>query len=202
MAGNEIAIAGRLGYTAASIGSLVVRVGRIIAAGVAGGLAMEAYSLLAWLVLPYNRALFQRIPVSTQLQQVFVEYAPDLRDGMWTFGDAGSREPGGLVFLYLNGLPSPVWNVVGGSLICLLTGLAVSWIYAVTASVWTPAPRKGLLFVLFLGAVAALPAQFRLAIFAGHPIPFSLAMAADTVVEFALLGLVLVWFHRPRRSPI
>jgi len=52
MEGNEIAIAGRLGYTAASIGSLVVRVGRIIVAGVAGGLAMEADPAAASLSRP------------------------------------------------------------------------------------------------------------------------------------------------------
>ncbi len=52
MEGDEIAIAGRLGYTAASIGSLVVRVGRIIAAGVADGLAMEADTAAASLSRP------------------------------------------------------------------------------------------------------------------------------------------------------
>jgi hypothetical protein len=80
-----------------------------------------------------------------------------------------------------------------------LTGLAVSWIYATTAVIWAPAPKKGVLFVLALGAVAAIPAQFRLAIFLGHPIPFSLAMAADTLIEFFLLGLMLAWWHRPAR---
>lgn len=59
-----------------------MHIGRMIAAGVIGGLAMEAYSLVAWLVLPYNAAFFQKIPVSTQLQQLFFEYAPDLRGGM------------------------------------------------------------------------------------------------------------------------
>ena len=49
------------------------------------------------------------------------------------------------------------------------------------------------------GTVAAIPAQFRLAIFLGHPIPFSLAMAADTLIEFFLLGVVLAWWHRPAR---
>jgi hypothetical protein len=52
MEGNEIAIAGRLGYTPASIGSLVVRVGRIIAAGVADGLAVEAGPAAASLSRP------------------------------------------------------------------------------------------------------------------------------------------------------
>ena len=176
-----------------------MQIGRTIAAGVVGGLAMEAYSLVAWLVLPYNAAFFQKIPVSPQLQQLFFESAPDLRDGMWTFGDVGTKDPGGLVFLYLSGIPSPAWNFVGGTLVCLLTGLAVSWIYATTAAIWAPAPKKGVLFVLALGAVAAIPAQFRLAIFVGHPIPFSLAMAADTLIEFFLLGMVLAWWHRPAR---
>jgi len=176
-----------------------MQIGRTIAAGVVGGLVMEIYSLVAWFVLPYNAAFFQKIPVSTQLQQIFFEYAPDLRDGMWTFGDVGAKDPGGLVFLYLSGIPSPAWNLVGGTLVCLFTGLAVSWIYATTAVIWAPAPKKGVLFVLALGAVAAIPAQFRLAIFLGHPIPLSLAMAADTLIEFFLLGLMLAWWHRPAR---
>lgn len=175
-----------------------MRIGRMIAGGVIGGLAMGLYSLAAWLVLPHNAAFFQPIPVSPQLQRLFFEHAPDLRDGMWTFGDAGSTDPGGLIFLFLSGTPSPAWNILGGTLVFVLTGLAVSWIYAVTASVWAPAPKKGLLFVLLLGAVAALPAQFRLAIVVGQPIPFSLAMAADTLIEFFLLGVVLVLVHRER----
>jgi hypothetical protein len=115
---------------------------------------------------------------------------------MWTFGDPGSTDPGGLILLYLSGLPAQRWNLLGGTLICVLTGLAVAWIYAVTAQVWAPHPRRGLLFILALGAIAALPAQFRLAVFVGHPIPFSLAMAADTIIEFFLLGLVLVVAYR------
>jgi hypothetical protein len=103
-----------------------------------------------------------------------------------------------LIFLFLSGTPSPAWNILGGTLVFVLTGLAVSWIYAVTASVWAPAPKKGLLVVVLLGAIAALPAQFRLAIVVGQPIPFSLAMAADTLIEFFLLGVVLVLVHRER----
>jgi len=173
-----------------------MRIGRLIAAGVIGGLLMEAYSLFAWFVLPYNKAFFEKIRISPQLQQIFVEYAPDLHDGMWTFGDPGSNDPGGLILLYLNGLPPQHWNLLGGTLICVLTGLAVAWIYAATAGIWAPHPRKGLLFILALGAIAAVPAQFRLAVFAGHPIPFSLAMAADTIIEFFLLGLVVVAAYR------
>jgi hypothetical protein len=169
---------------------------RMIAAGVVGGLLMQAYSLFAWLVLPYNRAFFETIPVSPILQQLFFEHAPDLRDGMWIFGKPGSTDPGGVVLLYLNGLPNPAWDVVGGVLISLVTGLAVSWIYATTSAIWAPAPRKGVVFVMLLGAVAAIPAQFHLAITLGQPIPFSLAMAADTVIAFTLLGVVLAVFHR------
>lgn len=169
---------------------------RVIVAGVVGGLVMQAYSLFAWFVLPYNRAFFETIPVSTSLQQLFFEHAPDLRDGMWVFGKPGSPDPGGMVFLFLNGLPPPAWDVAGGVMIALLTGLAVSWIYATTATIWAPAPRKGVLFVMLLGAVAAIPAQFHLSITVGQPIPFSLAMAADTVIEFLLLGVVLSVMHR------
>ncbi|MFZ5875669.1 MAG: hypothetical protein ACOYXU_04575 [Nitrospirota bacterium] len=169
---------------------------RIIVAGVVGGLVMQAYSLFAWLVLPYNRAFFETIPVSPILQQVFFEHAPDLRDGMWVFGKPGATDPGGVVLLFLNGLPDPAWDLAGGVVISLLTGLAVSWIYAATASIWAPAPRKGVLFVMLLGAVAAIPAQFQLAITVGQPIPFSLAMAADTVIQFTLLGVVLAIAHR------
>jgi hypothetical protein len=169
---------------------------RIVVAGIVGGLVMQAYSLFAWLVLPFNRAFFETIPVSTSLQRLFFEHAPDLRDGMWVFGKPGSSDPGGVVFLFLNGLPSPAMDLAGGMVISLLTGLAVSWIYATTASIWAPAPRKGILFVMLLGAVAAIPAQFHLAITLGQPIPFSLAMAADTVIEFSLLGVVLAVAHR------
>jgi hypothetical protein len=165
-----------------------------------GGLVMEAYSLFAWLVLPYNRVFFEKIPISTSLQQLFFEHSPDLRDGMWVFGDPGSTDPGGVVLLFLKGLPNPVWDLAGGLVICLLTGLAVSWIYAATAAIWAPAPRKGLLFVMLLGAIAAIPTQFRLAIVVGQPIPFSLAMAADTVIEFLLLGVVLAFVHRSRTT--
>lgn len=173
-----------------------MRIGRLIAAGVIGGLVMEAYSLFAWFVLPYNKTFFEKIRVSPQLQQIFFEYAPDLHDGMWVFGQPGSTDPGGLLFLFLGGLPQPAWNLVGGTLLFVLTGLAVAWIYSVTAPIWQVHPKKGLLFVLALGAIAALPAQFRLAIFVGHPIPFSLAMAADTIIEFFLLGVVLVVAYR------
>ncbi|HET8759940.1 MAG TPA: hypothetical protein VFN94_02660 [Nitrospiria bacterium] len=174
--------------------------GRTIVGGLVGGLMMEAYSLFAWVVLPYNRAFFESIPVSEGLQRLFFEHAPDLHDGMWVFGKPGSTDPGGVVFLFLNGLPSPAWDLAGGAVISLLTGLAVSWIYATTASIWAPAPRKGILFVMLLGAVAAIPAQFHLAITVGQPIPFSLAMAADTVIEFLLLGIVLAVVHRPRAT--
>ncbi|MFZ5861228.1 MAG: hypothetical protein ACOYXR_00055 [Nitrospirota bacterium] len=169
---------------------------RIIVAGIVGGLAMQAYSLFAWLVLPYNRSFFDMLPMASSLQQLFFEHAPDLRDGMWVFGQPGSTDPGGVVLLFLNGLPHPAWDFAGGGVISLLTGLAVSWIYATTASIWAPAPRKGVLFVMMLGAVAAIPAQFHLAITVGQPIPFSLAMAADTVIQFTLLGLVLAVAHR------
>jgi hypothetical protein len=161
-----------------------------------GGLVMEAYSLFAWLVLPFNRAFFETIPVSTSLQRLFFEHAPDLRDGMWVFGKPGSTDPGGILFLFLNGLPNPALDLAGGVIISLLTGLAVSWIYATTAAIWAPAPRKGVLFVMLLGAVSALPAQFHLAVTVGQPIPFSLAMAADTVIAFTLLGVVLAVLHR------
>lgn len=175
-------------------------VGRVFVGGIVGGLVMQAYSLFAWLVLPYNRAFFEKIPVvSTSLQQLFFEHAPDLRDGMWIFGDPGSTDPGGVVFLFLKGLPNPTWDLTGSVVLYLLTGLAVSWVYAATASTWAPAPRKGVLFVMLLGAIAAIPAQFRLAIVVGQPIPFSLAMAADTVIEFLLLGIVLAIVHRRRQ---
>jgi len=173
-----------------------MRIGRLIAAGVIGGLVMEAYSLFAWFVLPYNRTFFEKIRVSPQLQQLFFEHSPDLHDGMWTFGKPGSDNPGGVILLYLGGLPAQHWNLLGGTLICVLPGRAVAWIYAATAGTWAAHPKKGLLFVLALGAIAALPAQFRLAVFVGHPIPFSLAMAADTIIEFFLLGLVLVVAYR------
>jgi hypothetical protein len=173
-------------------------IGRVFVGGIVGGLVMQAYSLFAWLVLPYNRAFFQKIPVSTSLQQLFFEHSPDLRDGMWIFGEPGSTDPGGVVFLFLKGLPNPAWDLAGSLVLYLLTGLAVSWIYAATASIWAPAPRKGVLFVMLLGAIAAIPAQFRLAIVVGQPIPFSLAMAADTVIEFLFLGVVLAAVHRSR----
>ena len=175
-----------------------ISVGRVVVGGIVGGLVMQAYSLFAWLVLPYNRAFFAKIPISTSLQQLFFEHSPDLRDGMWVFGDPGSTDPGGLIFLFLKGLPHPAWDMAGSLVLYLLTGLAVSWIYAATATTWAPAPRKGLLFVMLLGAIAAIPSQFRLAIVVGQPIPFSLAMAADTVIEFLLLGVVLALVHRPR----
>lgn len=173
-------------------------VSRVLVGGLVGGLLMQAYSLFAWLVLPYNREFFQKIPVSTSLQQLFFEHAPDLRDGMWVFGESGSTDPGGVVFLFLKGLPNPVWDLAGSVILYVATGLAVSWIYAATASTWAPAPRKGVLFVMLLGAIAAIPSQFRLAIVVGQPIPFSLAMAADTVIEFLLLGVVLAIVHRSR----
>jgi hypothetical protein len=173
---------------------------RVIVAGIVGGVVMQAYSLFSWLVLPYNRRFFETLPMSTSLQQLFFEHAPDLRDGMWVFGKPGSTDPGGVVLLFLNGLPAPAWDLAGGIVISLLTGIAVSWIYAATASIWAPAPRKGVLFVMLLGAVAAIPAQFRLAIVVGQPIPFSLAMAADTIIEFLLLGVVLALVHRPRAT--
>lgn len=174
----------------------MVSTGRVIIGGMVGGLVMQAYSLFAWLVLPYNRTFFETIPISTSLQRLFFEHAPDLHDGMWVFGKPGSSDPGGVVLLFLNGLPPPAWDLAGGVVISLLTGLAVSWIYATTASIWAPAPRKGILFVMLLGAVAAIPAQFHLAITVGQPIPFSLAMAADTVIAFFLLGVVLSVAHR------
>lgn len=174
----------------------MVSISRVIVGGLVGGVVMEAYSLAAWLLLPYNRSFFEKIPVSTSLQQLFFEHAPDLHDGMWVFGEPGSTDPGGLVFLFLKGIPSPAWDLLGGTLIFLFTGLAVSWVYSLTASMWAPAPRRGILFVMLLGAIAAIPAQFRLAIVLGQPIPFSLAMAADTIIEFLLLALVLVRVHR------
>ncbi len=175
-------------------------VSRVLVGGLVGGLLMQAYSLFAWLVLPYNRAFFQQIPISRSLQQLFFEHAPDLRDGMWVFGESGSPDPGGVVFLFLKGLPNPVWDLAGSVLLYVLTGLAVSWIYAATASTWASAPRKGVLFVMLLGAVAAIPSQFRLAIVVGQPIPFSLAMAADTIIEFLLLGVVLAFVHHARTA--
>ncbi|MEW6683249.1 MAG: hypothetical protein AB1451_10075 [Nitrospirota bacterium] len=175
-------------------------IGRVFVGGIVGGLVMQAYSLFAWLVLPYNRAFFPKIPVSTSLQQLFFEHSPDLRDGMWIFGDPGSPDPGGVIFLFLKGLPNPMWDLAGSLVLYLLTGLAVSWIYAATAATWAPVPRKGVLFVMLLGAIAAIPSQFRLAIVVGQPIPFSLAMAADTVIEFLLLGVVLALVHRPRAA--
>lgn len=173
---------------------------RVFVGGIVGGLVMQAYSLFAWLVLPYNREFFQKISISTSLQQLFFEHSPDLRDGMWIFGEPGSTDPGGVIFLFLKGLPNPAWDLAGSLTLYVLTALAVSWIYTSTASTWAPAPRKGILFVMLLGAVAAIPVQFRLAIVVGQPIPFSLAMAADTVIEFFLLGVVLAIVHRSRTA--
>ncbi|HYE44908.1 MAG TPA: hypothetical protein VEA44_03945 [Caulobacter sp.] len=182
--------------------------GRILLAGLLGGLAMFIWSSLAHTVLPLGHIGINQLPGGSAApaalqadagQQAGLYMFPGVGAGLNPHEDEESRKqmmeavktsPSGIVIYHPPGRSTDMAPfLISEALIEIVQGLLLAFVLAKIAAVF----GTRLLAATAIGAAAAITTNGSNAIWYGFPMDFSIATAVTTFIGYVVAGAVAAW---------
>jgi hypothetical protein len=162
----------------------------IIAATVAG-LVMFFWGFVSWTVLPWHNTDVHSFVDEAAVMQVIVDNAP--ASGIYYMpsddADFAEGKPGAMVNVMKNGFPVGLLHMIAHAVIAsiIMAYIAIMLLAKTNANSFTDKVK----FVTLVGFLIGLSSSFMYWNWFGYPTGYSLVNLVDTVVTWALAGLVI-----------
>lgn len=183
--------------------------GRLILAGLLGGLAMFVWSSLAHTVLPLGHIGINQLPAKSAApaalqadvgQKAGLYAFPGVGEGTNPHEDEAARaammeatktSPSGIVIYHPPGRPVDMGPyLISEALIEILQGLLLAFVLAKIAGSFA----TRLVSATAIGLAAAVTTNGSNAIWYGYPMDFSLATGVTTFIGYIVAGAVATWW--------